>query len=649
MNSQIESNSRQQAFAWTRFVERLAGGKIIGMAASVITPIRRGVTSRLVSAGSISVFLLMPLLISSAPETSGAELKAGPAVVLQSMMSGGGQNALAAISGASANALAAEAAVASAANAAAQNSTGASSSSPAAPAAAALPPQFAFYAANQKSNVFGANLFTGAFTRLGPTQFNPDYAVALGDGIQVRIWGSFQYDSVLTVDSKGNIFVPNVGPVHLLGVRNKDIQQVVEQAIRNVYRSNVLSYSALAAAQPVRVFVGGYVNLPGMYGGTSMDSVLNYLDQAGGIDTARGSFLKVQVMRGEQVRATFNLYDFLLQGRMPVVQLADGDVIIVSPRQSTFVVSGLASNANVFEFLGPTVPMEEVIRLAKPLPQVNHFMITHNNASSVQDTDYFSIDRVSQVQLQNGDEIQFNSDKQIGTISVRVQGEHQSSMVYVLPHDAKLSDVMNQIKFSRLSDPSNLQLFRLSVQARQAQQLQSLLQTLQANLLTARPGTAAEANLRTQEAALMLQWVDRAKQIQPTGQVLIAQDVKRGDLPLENGDVINIPSKDGLVMVSGQVLFPTTVAYDHSLGLDDYIRLCGGYTQTPDVARIIIAHRDGSFFDTGKGGFNSKAEMREGDTIMVLPYVDPKSRQFWLEMTQIISQVAISAKVVLGL
>jgi len=514
----------------------------------------------------------------------------------------------------------------------------------------ALSQQMSYYIANQNSNVFGANLFTGAFTRLGPTQFNPDYAVAIGDSIQIRLWGSFQFDSILIVDPEGNIFVPNVGPVHVLGVRNQDIQQVVESAIGKVYRSNVLSYSTLAAAQPVRVFVGGYVNLPGMYSGTSMDSLLNYLDQAGGIDTARGSFLNVQVKRGNLIRATFNLYDFLLQGRMPIIQLADGDVILVSSRQSIITVTSLAENPNQFEFAGSTIAMADVVKLAKPFPQANHVMVTRNNASLVQSTEYYSLDEANQVILQNGDTIQFTSDKKIGTITVRVQGEHDSAMAYVMPHGARLGDLMNKIKFSDQSDASNIQLFRKSVQERQSQQLQSLLQTLQANILTARSGTAAEANLRSQEASLMLQWVDRAKQIQPTGQVLIAQAAKRDDLLLENGDVINIPAKDGLVMVSGQVLFPTTIAFDASLNLDDYIRHCGGYTQGADVARIIVAHRDGSFSDTsGKGAFNSKDGIREGDAIMVLPYVDPKSRQFWLEMTQIISQVAISAKVVLGL
>lgn len=510
--------------------------------------------------------------------------------------------------------------------------------------------QAAFYTANQNSNVFGANLFTGAFARLGPTQFNPDYIVALGDSIEARLWGSFQFDQVLIVDPQGNIYLPNVGAVRVLGVRNQDIQHVVESAIAKVYRSNVLSYSTLAAAQPVRVFVGGYVNLPGMYSGTSMDSLLSYLDQAGGIDPARGSFLNVQVKRGNQVRATFNLYDFLLEGRMPLVQLADGDVILVSTLQHTFMVSSMAENPKQFEFAGYGIAMTDVIKLAKPLPQANHVLVTHNNSSKVQDTDYYALNEANPPPVQNGDVIQFTSDKKTGTISVRVQGEHESNIAYVLPYGSRLGDLMKNIKFSDRSDASDIQLFRLSVQAIQKQQLQTQLQNLQANVLSARSGTAAEEVLRTQEANRMLQWIAYANQIQPTGQVLIAKNASRDDLLLENGDVINIPTKNGLINVSGQVLFPTSIAFERGFKVDGYIRLCGGYTQSADVSRVIVAHLDGSFSDySAKGLFSSNNDIREGDIIMVLPFVDPKSRQFWLELTQIVSQVAITAKVVLGL
>ena len=95
------------------------------------------------------------------------------------------------------------------------------------------------YSLNLTSNVFGAQLFTGTFAREGATQFNPDYAVAVGDAIQVRLWGGYEFDAALVVDPNGNVFLPHVGPVQLLGVRNQDIQRVVESAVAQVYRANV--------------------------------------------------------------------------------------------------------------------------------------------------------------------------------------------------------------------------------------------------------------------------------------------------------------------------------------------------------------------------------------------------------------------------
>src|SRR3546814_4207811 len=102
-------------------------------------------------------------------------------------------------------------------------------------------PQSFDYSAHLKSYVFGANLFPGAFARQAATQFNPDYMISIGDNIQVRLWGAFQFQASLTVDPQGNIFLPNVGPIHLLGVRNKELQKVVDGAVSRVFRSNVFS------------------------------------------------------------------------------------------------------------------------------------------------------------------------------------------------------------------------------------------------------------------------------------------------------------------------------------------------------------------------------------------------------------------------
>jgi protein involved in polysaccharide export with SLBB domain len=517
---------------------------------------------------------------------------------------------------------------------------------------AATPPGID-YAANLKSSVFGAQLFTGTFARDGATQFNPDYLVAVGDRIQVRLWGGYDFDSTLVVDPKGNVFLPHVGPVQLLGVRNQDIQRVVESAVAQVYRANVYSYASLAAAQPVRIFVSGFVNRPGLYNGTSMDSLLHYLDQAGGIDLDRGSFLGVQVKRGATVRAEVSLYDFLLDGRMPLVQLADGDVIFVAPRRNTLKVSGLAQNAKRFEFDTPTYTVSDLGRLAKPLPQTTHVRVVRNTGN-ISNVEYYPLEEAPQIVLSDGDEIVFTADKKPGTITVRVEGEHQSPQEYVLPYGARMGELIGRINYSERSDAGSIQLFRLSVKERQRAMLRTALKSLETAALTARSGTSDEALLRKQEADLLLQWVDRARNVEPLGQVLIANAKQRDELLLENGDVLRIPTRDGLVLVSGEVLFPNAIAFDDNLSLEDYVKGAGGYTQNADVARIVVAHRDGSFEDASatSGIFHRDApapEVRAGDEILVLPKIDVKSRQIWKDLSQILYQVAIAAKVVLDL
>lgn len=504
-------------------------------------------------------------------------------------------------------------------------------------------PQQFDYSTNAKSDVFGAQLFTGSFARSGSTQFNPDYIIASGDRIQVRLWGGFTFDSVLSIDPQGNIFLPQVGPVKLLGISNKDLQRVVESAVSKVFRANVYSYASLAAAQPVRIFVGGFVNRPGLYDGTSMDSLLHYLDQAGGIDPERGSFLDVQVKRGTQLRASVSLYDFLLQGRIPLLQLADGDVIFITPRQNTVRVSGLAESAKRFEFQSKTLTINELSKLAKPRAQATHVRVVRNTGT-LKNTDYYALMDAGGIAIGNGDEVEFTADKKPGTITVRVEGEHQSAQEYVLPYGARIGALMHQIQFSERSDMQSIQLYRASVRERQKLMLQTSMKSLESTVLTARSGTSDEARLRKDEADLILQWVERAKKIEPSGQVLIALAADRDDLLLENGDVIKVPARDGLVLVSGEVLFPNAIAYDRKLALEDYIARTGGYTQNADNSRVVVAHRDGSFAD---GAANPA--LRAGDEVLVLPKVDVKSRQIWKDMTQILYQIAISAKVVLGL
>src|SRR3546814_16946876 len=92
-----------------------------------------------------------------------------------------------------------------------------------------------------------------------------------------------------------------------------------------------------------------------------------------------------------------------------------------------------------------------------------------------------------------------------------------------------------------------------------------------------------------------LRWVDRAKKIEPSGQVVISQSDEIGDLLLENGDIIRVPVKDGLVLVSGEVLFPNAIAFDKNFSVGDDINRAGEFPNNAHGAGIIVKRQDGSF------------------------------------------------------
>lgn len=143
----------------------------------------------------------------------------------------------------------------------------------------------------------------------------------------------------------------------------------------------------------------------------------------------------MQIKRGAQVRASINLYDFLLNGSMSLHQIGNGDVIFVGPRQSMVKVSGLAENAKRFEFSRTAKPtVAELARLAKPDPKVTHVRVVRNTGT----TRTYPLDLAGSVHVEAGDELEFTADKKPGTITVRVEGEHISAQEYVLPYGTRM-------------------------------------------------------------------------------------------------------------------------------------------------------------------------------------------------------------------
>ena len=490
--------------------------------------------------------------------------------------------------------------------------------------------------------MFGEQLFNANGSRSYASTFNPDYTLAIGDRVALRMWGSFNYEAIQQIDPQGNVFVPNVGPIKLAGSANRDLNRIVQGSVERVYRDNVGVYASLEQSQPVRIFVTGFVRSPGQYAGTAGESILGYLTRAGGVDPGRGSYIDIRLMRAGVMRAQFNLYDFLLEGTLQPVQLQDGDTLVVGPRHHAVMITGEVFNAYGFEFRGERIAAADVLKLARPKPSATHASILHKSGTR-QTGEYHSLGQLGAVTVAAGDEIAIVADRSPGTILVRVDGAVASSRVLTLPYGSKLADALALIDPTPQAKLSSLQLFRTSVAQRQKEMLEVALRALETHALTARSATREESLLRTQEAALISRFVERARSIEPRGQVILGDREKAPDILLEDGDVLQIPEQSSIVIVHGEVTQPQAIAYDSRSTVTDYLRLAGGTTQKRSHARVLLIRQDGTFEDS------ARAKPKPGDEIMVLPEIGSRSIEVTRGITQILYQIAIAARVALDL
>ena len=495
----------------------------------------------------------------------------------------------------------------------------------------------------QKLQPFGANLFRGGFQSERESGLNPDYLVVPGDRITTRIWGATTFDGVLVVDSQGNIFLPEIGPIKVEGVPNAQLTQRVERAVRRVFTQNVSVYTNLEGTLPVAVYVTGFVNKPGSYAGVASDSILYFLDRAGGVDLERGSFRDIRVLRDGKTIGHADMYKFLLDGELPRIQFTDGDTIVAGRRGPVVSVEGDVLNAFKFEIPQSAVSGNEIIWMAHPMADASHAAIQGTRQTGPISA-YVSLGELAGLRVQNGDRVVIEADERKGTMLVRVEGSHLGPSRFAVPINTYLADLLNHIEVDpELADVSAVSIRRESVAERQKNAIEASLRRLETAVLGATSQTDEESKIRVEEAKLITQFVERARQVKPEGVLVVAKDEAVENILLQPEDVINIPEKTRVVLVSGEVLVPQAVVYSPGADIYDYVNKVGGFSDRALDDEFLVIRRNA---EVVKG---TRIEILPGDEIVVLPEIPVKSLEIAKTIVQVIFQLALSTAVALDL
>lgn len=212
-----------------------------------------------------------------------------------------------------------------------------------------------------KNKIFGFSLFRNRNVEFIPAVNIPtpkNYQLGSGDEIFIDIWGAAQTTYQLQVTPDGNLLIDNIGPVSVDGLTIEEASQKLHSRLGEIYsglnpanenQKDTYMQVSLGQIRSIKVTVLGEVQTPGTYTLPSLATVFNALYQAGG-PTTTGSFRNINIIRGDSVAATFDLYDILIYGdQSSNIILKEQDIIQIQPYANRVEVEGEIKRPGIYE------------------------------------------------------------------------------------------------------------------------------------------------------------------------------------------------------------------------------------------------------------------------------------------------------------
>ncbi len=95
-----------------------------------------------------------------------------------------------------------------------------------------------------------------------------------------------------------------------------------------------------------------------------------------------------------------------------------------------------------------------------------------------------------------------------------------------------------------------------------------------------------------------------------------------------------LPARNSLVIIAGEVRFPTAITWQSGNKVKDYVQKAGGFSDAADTTKVLLCHANGEIETVSLDGFKSPKPQPD-DEIMVLPEPNVKN----LQLAQFTSRV----------
>ena len=364
-----------------------------------------------------------------------------------------------------------------------------------------------------------------------------------------------------------------------------------------------------------KVELKGAVFRPGLYQvGGAITTVRSLIQQAEGLtEEAFGTHAVMHRMKADRTLEALSVdIDGIMQGTVPDIPLRKDDILFVPTKQSlmrqrTLTIHGEVHYPGIYEYAenetledfilqagglkdqASTVKVDVARRIVNPLATSTDSIISQVYSMSLKEG--FVIDGQPGFRLMPYDEVYVRkSPGYHQPKNVTVEGQVLFAGTYTLAKkNERLSDILQQA--GGVTDLAYVEGARLVRRATATEQgkMQMVTRML-----------AAQGAHRDSINAALLQLTESY----PVGIRLdeaIQHPGSDADLVLREGDRIIIPEYDGTVKISGDVMFPNTVAYKQGKRAAYYIDQAGGYSNRAKKSRTIIVYMNGTVGRVAQG------------------------------------------------
>lgn len=198
---------------------------------------------------------------------------------------------------------------------------------------------------------FGMDVFSNAPSTFTPTMdiaIPNHYVLGVGDQLSIQVYGKENAEYVLPITREGNILIPDVGPIKIVGLSFSEMKKFLTEKIQQrIIGVNVVV--SLAELRSMRIFVLGDAYKPGPYTLSSLSSVTHAIFAAGGVSDI-GSLRNIEVKRAGKIVQTVDLYDLLIKGDSSSdILLQSGDVVFIPTQSKSVSILGEVRRPAIYE------------------------------------------------------------------------------------------------------------------------------------------------------------------------------------------------------------------------------------------------------------------------------------------------------------